>query len=448
MARHDAQNHNGGLPHVKKNAWGYNVDEVNEFLERTRELYDATDEPKLKQNDVQSASFSLEKGGYVIDSVDQALVRLERAVVDKQNAWELSTQGRVAWRTRTEELAMTLIPRAERPSQQRFKEGEAKAPSYDRKQVDRLVMTSVSTIADDLALPYSPQDKLPKPDDDLSSKKISTIVFTQRTGKNGYDESQVDAYLNRISQVLARIESFARLEGNESFNALEAEERNGGNALNDATSSVSPLIPQNNQNEKSSLASLAAAAGSTTAASSTETRSDAGDMPESFEPAQNSRESFEDVSAGEHSLFSASPQYVNRDRDESTPHGYAVSPSVSSMRDADNQSDSQSINDDAAPVETTPVSFMPTVKQRPHLSADARVVTGNQPVTIYPTGSVTGQNNQNANAANGAANNAADSNPDSNADNVNINDIAMPSFEFKMPDLPLFGVGENTEKNE
>ncbi|MBQ1273386.1 MAG: hypothetical protein IIY10_01315, partial [Aeriscardovia sp.] len=36
-------------------------------------------------------------------------------------------------------------------------------------------------------------------------------VFTQRKGKKGYGEPSVDAYLNRVVQVLNRIESFKRL---------------------------------------------------------------------------------------------------------------------------------------------------------------------------------------------------------------------------------------------
>ncbi len=42
---------------------------------------------------------------------------------------------------------------------------------------------------------------------------VADIMFTRHTGHHGYDERQVDAYINRMLQVLARIESFERIEG-------------------------------------------------------------------------------------------------------------------------------------------------------------------------------------------------------------------------------------------
>lgn len=46
---------------------------------------------------------------------------------------------------------------------------------------------------------------------DLNSGAVSNVVFTQRKGKNGYDERQVDYYLNSCVQLLSRLESFARV---------------------------------------------------------------------------------------------------------------------------------------------------------------------------------------------------------------------------------------------
>lgn len=40
---------------------------------------------------------------------------------------------------------------------------------------------------------------------------MANVIFTQRKGKRGYDERQVDYYLNECVQLLTRLESYARV---------------------------------------------------------------------------------------------------------------------------------------------------------------------------------------------------------------------------------------------
>ena len=127
-----------GIARAGKRKWGYNPEQVDEFLERTHALYDSED-AQLTQQDIQNVSFDLSKGGYVISQVDAALGRLERAVVDQQTTREIARHGRVVWKAQTEDLYRSLAAHADRAARQRFRPGDAKAPSYDRKQVDRLV---------------------------------------------------------------------------------------------------------------------------------------------------------------------------------------------------------------------------------------------------------------------------------------------------------------------
>ena len=91
-----AQDRGGKLPLAKKNAWGYDTEQVDEFLSRAHQLYEAP-QPQLKQEDIQNVLFTLVRGGYDIDAVDRALLRLEQAAVDKQTSYQIATQGRVAW---------------------------------------------------------------------------------------------------------------------------------------------------------------------------------------------------------------------------------------------------------------------------------------------------------------------------------------------------------------
>lgn len=198
-----------GIARAGKRKWGYNPEQVDEFLERTHALYDSED-AQLTQQDIQNVSFDLSKGGYVISQVDAALGRLERAVVDQQTTREIARHGRVVWKAQTEDLYRSLAAHADRVARQRFRPGDAKAPSYDRKQVDRLVDQVIDKAAAELGVDGVTADDV-KDLVDVNSTSVANVIFTQRKGKRGYDERQVDNYLNACVRLLSRIESYARV---------------------------------------------------------------------------------------------------------------------------------------------------------------------------------------------------------------------------------------------
>ncbi|MBM6980649.1 MAG: DivIVA domain-containing protein [Bifidobacterium thermophilum] len=198
-----------GIALVGKRKWGYDVPQVDEFLERAHKLYDS-EGMQLTQKDIQNVSFEMRKGGYAIAQVDAALARLERAVVDKQTTWEITQHGRVAWKAQTEDLYRQIATHAQRPERKRFAAGEGKQPSYDRKQVDRLVDQIVDKAAAELGVDGADRDQSKK-DIDLNAQRVANEIFTQRRGKRGYDERQVDYYINACVQLLSRIESYARV---------------------------------------------------------------------------------------------------------------------------------------------------------------------------------------------------------------------------------------------
>lgn len=197
------------IARASKRKWGYAADQVDAFLERAHALYES-DEETLTQRDIQNVSFDLAKGGYDIVQVDAALSRLERAVVDKQTTQQIVEHGRVAWKAQTEELYRQLAAHAARESGARFKRGQRKHPSYDVRQVDRLIDDVMDKAAADLGVDGAASE-LPKKLAELKSVSVSGMVFTQRKGKRGYDERQVDFFLNSCVQLLSRIESYARV---------------------------------------------------------------------------------------------------------------------------------------------------------------------------------------------------------------------------------------------
>ena len=190
-----------------KRKWGYDVGQVDEFLAHAHELYDS-EEPRLTQHDIQNASFDLVKNGYVLAQVDAALARLERAVVDQHTSWELAHGGRVPFKARSEALLAELRPHYERERGRRFREGTGKQPSYDRKQVDRLVDQVIAKASAALGAADDADDRATS---ELTAARVSNAVFTQRKGRRGYDERCVDYYLDAAVQLLSRIESYARV---------------------------------------------------------------------------------------------------------------------------------------------------------------------------------------------------------------------------------------------
>lgn len=198
-----------GIARAGKRKWGYDPAQVDAFLERVHALYDS-EGMNLTQHDIQNVSFDLRKNGYVIAQVDAALGRLERAVVDKQTTWEIAQHGRVTWKAKTEKLYHEVQNHAERNERERFKSGAPKQPSYDKKQVDRLVDQIVDKAAAALGVDGVTEDDV-RSLADLNANTVNNVIFTQRKGKKGYDERQVDYFLNACVQLLSRLESYARV---------------------------------------------------------------------------------------------------------------------------------------------------------------------------------------------------------------------------------------------
>ena len=305
-----------GIAHAAKRKWGYDAEQVDAFLERAHMLYEG-EGAQLTQHDIQNVSFELVKGGYVIAQVDAALARLERAVVDKQTTWEISQHGRVAWKAQTEDLFKKLDAHAEREHGQRFKPGEGKNPSYDRKQVDSVIDKCLTKAAGELGVEEVSEADA-KAIADTNSQTLSNVIFTQRKGKRGYDERQVDYYLAACAQLLTRLESYARVAD---FVGEPSEE-----AMAAAAPSVAPASSDSAAGETQMIAPLFAAPSATVPAAP---------VPPTVPTVTPSEEdSFDALNKAEHEIFTSavtSPVSVPA-TPTNTPHAVPVVPPVSSRR--------------------------------------------------------------------------------------------------------------------
>ncbi|MFP1695336.1 DivIVA domain-containing protein [Gardnerella greenwoodii] len=283
----DTARNASGMERVGKRKLGYNVAQVDAFLERAHTLYES-DEARLTQQDIQEISFDLERNGYVIGQVDAALSRLERAVVDKCTEQEISECGRVAWKARAEELYRKLLKHAQRDYRERFDNGASRRPSYARKQVDIMVDQALDKIA--LMLGHELEWETDENTlNDINSTYVSNVIFTQKTGKHGYDERQVDYYLNACVRLLSSLESLKRLDkyvdsdysGHSLVEAIAAasaaEDKRASAAAASAASAASAAPSFAPAARVSSAASVAASAAS--AASSAENGEDSNVLP-------------------------------------------------------------------------------------------------------------------------------------------------------------------------
>ena len=297
-----------GIAHAAKRKWGYDAEQVDAFLERAHMLYEG-EGAQLTQHDIQNVSFELVKGGYVIAQVDAALARLERAVVDKQTTWEISQHGRVAWKAQTEDLFKKLDAHAEREHGQRFKPGEGKNPSYDRKQVDSVIDKCLTKAAGELGVEEVSEADA-KAIADTNSQTLSNVIFTQRKGKRGYDERQVDYYLAACAQLLTRLESYARVAD---FVGGPSEE-----AMAAAAPSVAPASGDSAAGETQMIAPLFAAPSATVPAAP---------VPPTVPTVTPSEEdSFDALNKAEHEIFTSavtSPVSVPA-TPTNTPHAVPV----------------------------------------------------------------------------------------------------------------------------
>lgn len=179
---------------VQRGEYGYNAKQVDQFLQRARvslETPESATDP-VNSADVRAVSFDPVKGGYSAAVVDAALDRLEDAFARRERDELIAAHGEEAWLREIGNLSGILRGRLHRPDGDRFRRpSRKKARSYNTDDVDRLCRELVA---------YLEQDK------PLSVDSVRRAVFRPAVGADGYEESQVDAFLDRVVELMAAID--------------------------------------------------------------------------------------------------------------------------------------------------------------------------------------------------------------------------------------------------
>ena len=178
------------FPRSRKSRLGYNVDQVEDFLEEARRAYTA-DRGVLtvvNSESIRQMAFPMQKGGYSTSHVDAALERLEDAFAARERERAVAEQGDAAWFAKARSSAQSILDRLARDKGKRFSRVSFLTTGYDPKDVDAFA---------DRLVGYFQHGK------PMSVDQVRTVVF--RGKKGGYNETQVDLLLDSVIDVMLAV---------------------------------------------------------------------------------------------------------------------------------------------------------------------------------------------------------------------------------------------------
>jgi DivIVA domain-containing protein len=178
------------FPRTPRSRRGYNVDQVEEFLEEARRAYSAEAGAPVAVNalSIRHTAFAMQRAGYSPSHVDAALERLEDAFAARERQRLIDEGGAAAWQAEAESLTQDILARLARPDGRRFARTGILTNGYDRTEVDKFAGRLVRYFGDS------------KP---LTIADVRTAAFHPRKG--GYREAQVDLFLDSVVSVMQAV---------------------------------------------------------------------------------------------------------------------------------------------------------------------------------------------------------------------------------------------------
>jgi len=170
---------------ANKKALGYDIAQVDDFISRARAQFTEPNVSLVGADEVRSVEFDLVKGGYLIEPVDAAIERLEETFATREILKQKNEKGQYALDDRLMRVSEIVRGRLVRPKGKKFSSTGWLLRGYSRKQVDELC------------------DRIARHLDSgqvLSAAEVRRCIFQAKRG--GYVESQVDAFIDRVIEVL------------------------------------------------------------------------------------------------------------------------------------------------------------------------------------------------------------------------------------------------------
>ncbi|WP_199712628.1 DivIVA domain-containing protein [Galactobacter caseinivorans] len=181
------------FPRVADNEFGYDPAQVERFLQAARATYEGQQaDDAVTSSVVRRTTFDPVRGGFEPREVDGALDRLEDVFAARERNAMVQEQGQERWIEGIAQVSGVLRARLHREPGERFRRPSRKnVPSYAIEDVDAMC---------DRLIDYFERD-VP-----LSVDDVRRAVFGRAMGDEGYEENQVDAFLDRTIELMASID--------------------------------------------------------------------------------------------------------------------------------------------------------------------------------------------------------------------------------------------------
>lgn len=178
------------FPRTRRSRWGYDVEQVEDFLEEARRAYtaEAGELTVVTAESIRLTAFALQKGGYSTAHVDAALERLEDAFSGREKERYLHQHGDRAWYHRARSTAQEVLDRLARPAGGKFTRVGRLGWGYDVGEVDRFAQRLTDYF----------QDGAP-----MTVDEVRAVAFRPR--RRGYREAQVDLLLDTVVDVMLAV---------------------------------------------------------------------------------------------------------------------------------------------------------------------------------------------------------------------------------------------------
>lgn len=179
---------NDTFPRASRVSKGYDIEQVEDFLARARAAYEDTNRgPAMTSWHIRTVGFDLVRSGYDVEAVDAALDRIEDAFARREKQRGEERAGQAGWQNQLRSQENSLRSQLGRPDGERFPRGSGLELTYDADQVDELCLRVEESFAS--GRPLAPD-------------AVRLAVFKSRRGSRGYREASVDAFLDRVVELL------------------------------------------------------------------------------------------------------------------------------------------------------------------------------------------------------------------------------------------------------
>jgi len=178
------------FPRARKGRLGYDIDEVEDFLEDARRAYTSEnpDVSIVTADSIRTTAFAMRKGGYSTTHVDAALERLEDAFAARERERQIAREGDESWYASARATAQEILDRVVRPRGKKFQRVTVLTLGYSVADVD--------AFADRIAGYFQSGEALTLDD-------VRTVAFRPQRG--GYREAQVDYLLDTVTRVMLAV---------------------------------------------------------------------------------------------------------------------------------------------------------------------------------------------------------------------------------------------------